>query len=411
MNFIRKFYDAAVAEAGGEVASEAPAQMSMAEAMAKHGKKTDENSPPKEAVVIPEKKEEEVKKEEPVVAATATPESSEEKPASEAPKTDVKVEESVKVETPPIAAEPPKVPALDEVLKKNQPEAIFKALGFDDDKVALIQDLKEIDPKLVGIIQAWKNGTLGEYVNELGTDYLKMSAEDLMRHQLRREYPKASPQAFEALYESEVIERFKLDPAVYTEAEVEKGKLLLEAKADKYRDEFVANQEKYLMPKPPAPKPAPVPDNSAELAAKENLDSYVKEISNDPYTKDIFANKKITLGEGDSKFVFPVDPQALVNNLSDPATWVANMFDKVKGADGNEYSVPKTQHQMLVATVAQYGDKFFDAYAKHFKSLGAKEVTEPIDNASKPDNSTPAKAEVNPISFAEAMAKKGRRVG
>lgn len=410
MNFIRKFYDAAVAEPAGAVTEEAPAQMSMAEAMAKHGKKTDENSPPAQpAVVIPEKKEE-VKKEEPVVAATATPASSEEKPASEPPKQEIKVEEPVKVETPPIAAEPPKVPTLDEVLKKNQPEAIFKALGFDDDKVALIQDLKDIDPKLVGIIQAWKGGSLGDYISALGTDYTKMTDEEVMRHQLRQEYPKVSAAALEALFEDEVTERYKLNSELYTEAEVTKGRLLLEAKAAKFRDELIAKQQQYLMPKPPEPKPAPVPDNSAELAAKENLDSYVREISDDPYTKDIFANKKLTLGEGETKFAFPVDPQALINNLSDAPTWVANMFDKVKGADGREYSVPKTKHQMLVAAVAQYGESLFEAYGKHFKSLGAKEVTEPIDNASKPDNATPAKAEVNPISFAEAMAKKGRRV-
>lgn len=410
MNFIRKFYDAAIAEpAGGEVKTEeAPAQMSMAEAMAKQGRKTDENSPAYVPIAIPEKKEE-VKKEEPVVAATATPASSEEKPASETSKTEVKTEEPIKVETPPIAAEPAKVPTLDEVLKKNQPEAIFKALGFDDDKVAIIQELKDVDPKLVGIIQAWKNGTLGNYVSELSTDYLKMTPEEVMRHQLRVDYPKATQRQLDILYKKEIVDQYNLESD--DEDEVANGKELLAAKADRYRDSFVENQQKFLMPKPPEPKPAPVPDNSAELAAKENLDSYVREISDDPYTKDIFANKKITLGEGDTKFTFPVDPQALISNLSDANTWVANMFENTKGADGKEYSVPKTKHQMLVATVAQYGEKFLDAYAKHFESLGGKKVIEPIDNASKPDNATTAKAEVNPISFAEAMAKKGKRVG
>ena len=42
---------------------------------------------------------------------------------------------------------------------------------------------------------------------------------------------------------------FVIDPEKYSEAEVERGKMLLEAKADRYRDEFKANQDKYLLPK------------------------------------------------------------------------------------------------------------------------------------------------------------------
>jgi len=400
---IKKFYDAAIADTAGGGAAVVES-LSPAALMAKSGIMRDENTV-ETPIQIPEKKEE-VKSEEPVATATVETPGSEEKPASETPQ-EIKTEEPIKVETPPIAAEPVKVPTLDEVLKNNQPDTVLKALGFDDEKVDFVSKLKDADPKLVAIMQAYEKGTLGEYVKELSTDYQKMTAEDLMRHQLRIEYPKASDRALTAIYKTEVTERYKLDPDTYSEEEVENGKLLLEAKADKYRDEFTANQEKYLLPKPPEPKAAPVPDNTAELKAKENVDSYVREISNDPYTKDIFTNKKITLGEGESKFSFPVDPQSLVKNLSDPETWVANMFENKVGADGKEYSIPKTQHQMLVATVAQYGTKFLDAYALHFKGLGGKEVIEPIDNASPPDNSTPAKGENTNESPAAAAAKRG----
>lgn len=399
--FIKKFYDADVADAGGGEAAVAEPVMTAAQAMAQHGKKSDENSGDVAPIEITEKKEE-AKKEEPVTAATATSEVPKEEAKAETPKAEVQAEEPKKVETQPIVAEPVKVPTLDEVLKANQPDTVLKALGYDDEKVALVSEMKDLDPKVVGIIQAYKNGTLGEYAQALSTDYTKMSDEDVMRHQLRKEYPKVSDAAFEALFEDEVLDKYKLDSDVYSEAERAKGKLLLEAKAAKYRDELVANQEKYLMPKPPEPKAEVVPDNSVELQAKENVEKYVKEIENDPYTKDIIANKKITLGEGEEKFSYPVDYSSLIGNLTDAKKWVSVMYDKDTGA-------PRTSHQLLVAAVAEHGMEFLDAYAKHFKGLGAKEVVEPIDNASPADKSTPAKSDPLPTSAAQAMAKSGVR--
>lgn len=402
--FIRKFYDAEVTDAGGGTETAEVTTLSPAEAMAKFGSKSDENR-----VVAPvdinEKKEVEKPVEETTVAkAVETPIA--EKPTSETSqeKQEVPVVEQKVEEKQPIVAEPQKVQSLEEVLKTNQPEQIFKALGFDDEKAALVSELKDIDPKMVGIIQAYKNGTLGDYVKELSTDYSKMTAEEVMRHQLRQEYPKATPKQLEALYKAEVVERYKIDPDMYSDEEVEYGKELLDVKADKYRDTLIANQEKFLLPKPPEPKAEQVADNTAELKAKENVENYVRTLKEDPYTKNIIADKKFTLGEGKEKFSFPVDAEELIDVLSNGEKWAETMFDD-KGAI-------KTEHQLLIATVAKYGKNFLDAYALHFKGLGGKEVIEPINNAKPPENSTSSKSDPLPTSAAALMAKQGvRRTG
>lgn len=395
----RKFYAAAVDEGAGG-AAEVVQEINMAAMMAKHGTKSSEGSAKPEPIEIPGAKEELKTEVIPETAKVKEEPKVEVKP--EEPKTEPKKEEA-KATPEPIVQEKPKEPSLDEVLKKNQPDTIFKALGFDDEKTAFVSELKDADPKLVGIMQAYKNGTLGEYVRELSTDYQKMSAEEVMRHQLRREYPKASPKALDALYESEVIEKYKLDPDSYSEAEIEKGKLLLEAKADKYRDEFTANQEKFLMPNPPEPKKEPVPDNTAELEAEQRVGAYRKELQDHPYTKDIIANKKIKLGEGEEAFNYPVDAQELIDVLSDPKKWSETMWDIQNG-------VPKTEHQLAVAAFALDSKKFLKEYAQHLKAIGAKEVIDPIENASSPDKSTPAKSEADITDPAKAMAKYGRKV-
>lgn len=396
--FIRKFYEADVADAGGGEA--AVVEMSAAEAMAKMGSKSDESGKIPDPIDIQVKKDEpKVEEKTPEVATTKEEPKTEEPPEPEKkePVVEAKVEEKA-----PIVQEATKPQTLDEVLKNNQPEAIFKALGFDDEKAELVSKIKDIDPKVVGIIQAYEKGLLGDYVKELATDYSKMEPEDVMRHQLRLDYPKANAKQLEILYKKEIVEAYNLDSD--DETEVAEGRELLAAKADRYRDSFIANQDKYLMPEKPEPKTEPVADNTAEIQAKENVENYVRKLTEDPYTKDIVANKKITLGEGDEKFSYPVDPNSLISVLSDGKEWAATMFDEETGA-------LKTQHQFLIAAVAKHGMDFLNAYGLHFKGLGAKEVVEPIENASKPDNSSPAKSDPLPTSAAALMAKQGKRSG
>lgn len=399
--FITKFYESDIADAGGGSETVVADVITPAMAMAMGGKKSDENDTELEPFKIPEKKVEEKPVVEETPAAKVEENQKAEKPTSETPQ-EKPVDENKKEETTPIAEVPAKIQTLEEVLKTNQPEAIFKALGFDDEKVALIQDFKDIDPKLVGIIQSWKEGTLGNYVKELATDYSKMEPEDLMRHQLRLDYPKATPRQLEILYKKEIVEKYNLDSV--DEDEAAEGRELLSAVSDKYRDSFVENQNKFLLPKTPEPKQAEVPvDNTSELQ-KQQIESYRKELKENPFTKDIIANNKITFGEGEEKFSYPVNADALIDILSDGTKWAETMYEK----QGDNY-VLKAEHQMLVAAFAQDSKKFLSEYGKHLKSLGAKQVIEPIDNASEPSKDKPAKSDPLPTSAAQAMAKSGVR--
>jgi hypothetical protein len=247
------------------------------------------------------------------------------------------------------------------------------------------------------------------YLKELSTDYTKMPAEEVMRHQLRQEYPTLSEKHLQVLFEDEVAEKFKLDPEKYSEEEVERGKLLLEAKAERYRTQLIQNQQNFLLPKPPEPKQAE-PDPQ-EAAAKQAFESYKQTVTENPVTKNIVAQKSISIGEGDDKFNFPVDPDGLTKVLFDESKWQETQFDIVRNPDGSVKSyTPKTEHQLLVAAVAVHGKKIFDDYAKHLKALGSKAVIDPIENAKPPEQNNATPAQVAPQSAAEAMARQGRLV-
>lgn len=287
--------------------------------------------------------------------------------------------------------------SLQQVLKQQSPESILRELGYDDAKIGFINDLKELDPRMVNFLNVWKtNGDVNGYLNELTIDYSKMPVEEVMRHQLRQEYPKATERQIDLLFKKEIIDAYNLDPDIYSEEDVEAGRELLEAKAAKYRDALIEKQQQLLIPE--SPNYSRQEDNQYMEVYKENVFDY---------SRELLANRHITIGEGNTQFKFQVNPEELTELLVDSNKWAETLFDKMYHPDGSEIVVPRMEHQFLVAAVAKYGKSFFDSLAKHYISIGAKSVIDPIDNPSRVGETAPARKESQPTSIAAFMAKMG----
>jgi hypothetical protein len=289
-------------------------------------------------------------------------------------------------------------------IKNQQPEEVLKALGFDESTISFVNGLKEVDPKMVNFLNHWKDGgNAKEYFDEVSKDYSAMPAEDVMRHQLRLDYPKASEAQLEVLYKKEIVEKYNLNS--YDEDEVNEGKLLLEAKADKYRDDLARTQQDKMFPDSTSLREEKA---RQEATLNEYREKIVNQFNENPYTKEFLSNKAITIGEGADKFTFKVD----ADDISKLALYGdANgdlMFDKKVDANGVEQLIPRAQHQLLVATVNKYGEKFITELAKHYKSLGSKAAIEPIDNAKPKESRNVSNASPEPTTLAGAMAKYGR---
>ncbi len=425
---LRKFYNAGVADAGGGAETEVldkpevkdaavieekkEEKPSLVEAMAKGGTrilngeqiKTDKKG--ETPIVNTEKKEEpkltatEEKQVETTAPTDAAPEAKPETPKQE-------VKETLAEKLPIAEQSKPLEKSLQEVLKSQQPDNVLKELGFDDEMVDIINDVKDYKDKkfFKGFLQSLKDGNANEYLREWNTDYSKMSAEDVMRHQLRLEYPKASEKALDALYEDEIVNRYNLDSDDTVLSE--KGKLLLEAKADKYRDSLIENQQSKLAPKPPEPK-TPVVDNTAAEKAQQEFEAYKNKISSDPYYKELTTSNEFVLGKGADKFTYPVNSKELSDVIFDGEQWSKSLLKPAE--DGSKEFVPDVEKQLLIGIVAKYGTNFLDEIAKHFKSRGGKAVTDSIENARVKENQTLSNTEAKSESLAEEMGKKGRLV-
>jgi hypothetical protein len=395
---IIKFFDTNAPDAGA--ASAAP---SIASLMAKSGVVNSTDTPVATPINITEKKEE--------TAQTAPAKQPAESASAPQPAATVIPESPNPTATTTATPqkEEAKVPSWQEVLKSQQPDTILKELGFDDKTVGFLKGKKGIDEKLLNFYSHWEsnNGDVTKYLKELTTDYSKMPAEEVMRHQLREEYPKATEKQIDALFKKQVLDAYKIDPNLYTEDEVAEGRLLIEAIADKHRDKLTADQQNFLLPKPSEKSATPDPQ---ELAAQQEVQEYQKYIQEHSYTKGLFANNKITIGEGEEAFNFPINPSEVTEILFDSSKWAENLFIPSEMPDGSKKYLPDTEKHYLVAAIVKYGKSFLDEYAKHSRALGAKAAIDPLENAIPPVGGQPAKAEGAVTNPAAAMAKGGRIV-
>jgi hypothetical protein len=319
--------------------------------------------------------------------------------AIEAPETPteavVGVTETPKAEVvePPIATpEPPQVD-WKEFLKKEQPKTVLTELGFDE--------------KMVNFLEYWKSGgDVQQYLKELTTDYNEMPAEELMKHQLRREYPNANDRQLELLYKREVVDKFQLDPERFDEEQVEEGKLLLDAYASKYRQDFVKEQQSKLLA--PAPGKA-APEVDPAIAEQQRLVESAKNqlVGSDLYRK-VLENNALVVGDGEEAFKFPLDAKELPDIIYDSERFAESLFT-IKQENGKAVLVPDVEKQMLVAAVAKHGMKIIVELAKHYKAVGSQKAINPIENPSP--TGQPASATVRdsvPDTPAGMLAKFGR---
>lgn len=388
-----KFFDAQVAEppAGG-------AAPSIAALMAKSGTLSTGNEGVIPSINIETKNEPTPAKEPAPAIANAAKESG---TASSNPPIEAKP--TATPQTEPVVSQP----SWQEVLKTQQPDTIFKELGYGEPLAKFLNGRKDIDPKMLSLIDHWEknNGDIKPYLAALSTDFGKMPPEEVMRHHLREQYPELDAKQLDRLYKLKVVDRYKLDPQNYSEEEVADGQIELLADVKEVRNKLIQSQTDFLLPKP---EPKTAEAEQFEQQRKADFEAYRSQLTDDPYTKKIFENKKLTIGEGDDAYSADIDPQSVVDSLLNPDKWVSNFYTAVTKPDGKVEYQPDIEKQILIASFAKDPKGFLKDYAKYFKSLGGKSAIESIDNAKPVTTTATAHAEVETSNPAAAAAKRGK---
>lgn len=397
--FIRKFYDVQATESPAAAAE----PINLAAILAKQGVLSTPERPAEMRRINTSEK-----KEEPTPASQATPATvNEPTPAAKADQSSPSPSKEPTTAVPQTAT-PATAQTWQEVLRSQQPDTIFKELGFDEKVVNLSKKIKD-NPKMAAFFDHWEtsNGDYKPYLEALNTDYAKMPPEEVMKRQLQKEYPELDQKQLDTLYKIKVTSRYKLDEVLYSEEEVADGRIELMADVKPIRAALAKEQENYLLPKPPEPQAAG-PDLKAQQDAKD-YEAYKSSILDSPYMKNVFATKQMTFGEGDEAFKYSVNPDALSRVILDPDAWTEGYFNTEKKPDGTVVQTPDVETQSLIGAILT--DKgLIKKLITHFKGIGAKAAIDPIENAKPPAAGAAAHAPVETTDPAAAAAKRGRLV-
>lgn len=320
-------------------------------------------------------------------------------PAAEAKMPEQKTEDS-KDKTPAEQKQPettpkPAAPSLEEILTQKT-GGKFKDVDTLLAELSKPQENKYKDDYIKKIVNYYEEkGDLRPVLEALTTDWNKVADEDLFMQDIKDHYPTLSKKALQKVYEKEVIAKYNLDEENNEPEDVEVGKELFKAEAQKLRDAKVQAQAAFKIPEPAARQPEL--DQAAIEAARQQDILVVK---NDPVTQELLNNKRVVVkydgGEFNYEVVNPQDYLEMTVNTNK----VYQLFRKEDG----QVDLGKFFRAMAYASDEQ---KFIQSLKTHFKSLGTEEVMKEIKNPKAPEDkgkAPAASADDFPTGLAKAFA-------
>lgn len=222
-----------------------------------------------------------------------------------------------------------------------------------------------------------KTGDLTPYLQAKLVDFNAMTDEEIMRRELREQYPDVSDKAFDKLYRQQVVDKFKLDAESFEEDDVELGKELLKTEAAKLRAKYLDWQKGF---KAPEPKSNDEEESRKAQEAQAQLEAFVGKIKEDAITKSILDSKRIAIKAGDSEFNYELaDPNELLDMTIDNTKF----FGQFTKPDGQI----DLEKWYLTSAFAKDPAEFIKNLGNHFKGLGREEITKELKNPS--NNSVP----------------------
>ena len=149
-----------------------------------------------------------------------------------------------------------------------------------------------------------------------------MNDEKIMRHNLKSQNPTLSDRAIERLYLRDIINKYSLDADRFDEDEVELGKELLKADADKLRKTLVDEQKNFRQPESK-------PEDNSEAEALQK--AYIESVNNSKVTRDLLENKRVLVDYNDQSFSYEIDNPEQLKEMALDSSKFFGLFQDEKG--------------------------------------------------------------------------------
>lgn len=311
---------------------------------------------------------------EPIVAEV-TPEPKIE-PEAQAPAAEIKPEpkaepaEAKPAEVKPeIPVKPAEVTATDwkKAIKDSNPDKyeVLKEMGYTDWTIDMIK-------------YADKTGSWDDYINAKSADYSKMTPEQLIKLDMKRQYPGMNERALNFKYNKDLEQKYYLNREDYPEDSDEAvyGQEQLRIDGEQKRKQFIEEQQQFK-----APEPQPDLDaTNREADLQRQRASLGESIMNNAFTKSLQANKYLTFGEGEESFNYPVED---VQSLVDTAL---NAIVNSGYTDISKLDVEVFYKQLLLGKDMKAYEK---AFADHIRNVSKKKLQDELQNVTQVNNNQP----------------------
>lgn len=312
-------------------------------------------------------------------------------------KTEVKVEEKIekqeeKVEQKKEEVKQPVTQDWREAAKANRKE-LLELLEIDEETLNLSKDLKGDDFVKKMVTYRKEHGNLTPFTEAATRDYDKISPEQLIMEDIKKQYSHLPTDKAEKLAKSDFNQRFsyKDDPNLTEEENTEMAELTaikLESEGLKIRAARKAEQATFLDSVKPVDRTA----ESTQLAEQKTkeiqaeLQRFAAMYDADPVSVKLNAEKKIVLGK-ERPFNHPVNPVTIKEQTLDTNKFYGKFWAE---KDGKE--VFDADRWNRVIAYSENPEAFEEALINHGMSQGLKTVDDELENAKeKTDN------KVNPI--------------
>lgn len=275
-------------------------------------------------------------------------------------------------------------------LKKADPKEILKELGYDEFLAEFAEYRKN-------------GGDAYKYLEARAFDWNQVSHTELVKDDLRVQYPHLAEDKIEKLYQA----KYKQSEFA-SEEDREIGSIQLEADAELVRQKRITEQKAFQIPEIARPQEAN--DLQQRMAEQQKLEAeqaqrVIEFFREHEATKSLYESKRVAIDLGDNgKFNFNIDkPENLMAVALDSEKWQRAIAINPQEADVNKLvpDVAKLQKIALVALNPNY-EKDLVNYGK---SLGLKAIVEEGQNARRPIGNTPAQPNE---SFAEAIKNRAK---
>ena len=218
-----------------------------------------------------------------------------------------------------------------------------------------------------------KTGSLTPYLEATSLNFEEMTDQKIMRHNLKSQNPTLSDRAIERLYLRDIINKYSLDADRFDEDEVELGKELLKADADKLRKTLVDEQKNFIQPESE-------PEDNSEAEAQQA--AFIESVNTNNVTRDLLENKRILVDYNDQSFSYEIENPEQLKDMALDSTKFFALFQDEKG-------IIDFDKWYKVASYALDPETYNQSLISHGVGLGQEKVVKDLKNPSKVTKSSP----------------------